>query len=468
MIICTHTWLYLSKLKDAIVIFFSKTDEINKEESLGFILPQHEYFHQSMVLADCESELFRDCSRGLEGGSYFVATILNRREAKTQKGKDAIDPIKDYILLKADARFCHFFINKFKLDPNFDNTPDGFKSASPGEKELFLNKMVVDALKDLMPYFKESNFEDPQLQDHPLQEGRRSCRQKETFVPKQRTSMQGPMLIDQKLLDSTVEQIMLPDSIEDVVEKNVEKLSIAVSGTRSMVVFSCKICSFHSKYRTICTTHVETCLENQNKPDDIGPVLSDSNLEPLNHAMEEDEPEKTVTEDEDDKFWNYKNGEFFIDSLFGVSTMFERFGDGLGCYIMNKVLLPIFHGLKHSNYSTSIHRFITRVLCEATPKEGLKLIHERFSNRTGRPGENVPRDRRMEYRIGITKKLIGNLGPNFSQESVQHVNNSVDIKEELFYETRKSHGVNIREFLLLTFPRSLWQQLGRASLCRRR
>ena len=229
--------LYLSKLKDAIVIFFSKTDEINKDESLGFILPQHEYFHQSMVLADCESELFRDCSRGLEGGSYFVATILNRREAKTQKGKDAIDPIKDYILLKSDARFCHFFINKFKLDPSFDNTPDGFKSTRPDEKELFLNKMVVEALKDLMPYFKESNFEDPQLQDHPLQDGRRSCRQNETLVPRKRTAMQEPRLIDQHLLDGTIEQIMIPDQNEDLVEKNVEKVSIAVSWTRSMVVF---------------------------------------------------------------------------------------------------------------------------------------------------------------------------------------------------------------------------------------
>ena len=90
-----------------------------------------------MVLADCESELFRDNSRGLEGGSFFVATLLNRREAKTQKGKDAIDAIKDFILLKADARFCHLFINKFKLDPSYDNTPDHIKAASFDQKELF-------------------------------------------------------------------------------------------------------------------------------------------------------------------------------------------------------------------------------------------------------------------------------------------------------------------------------------------
>ena len=40
--------------------------------------------------------------------------------------------------------------------------------------------------------------------------------------------------------------------------------------------------------------------------------------------------------------------------------------------------------------------------------------------------------------------LIGNLGPNFDQKHVQQVNKVVDIKEELFYQTRKSHGVEIR------------------------
>ena len=143
-------------------------------------------------------------------------------------------------------------------------------------------------------------------------------------------------------------------------------------------------------------------------------------------------------------FWNYKNSEFFLDAIFALTDSFESYGDGLGCFIVNKITLPIVHGLKHSNYSSSIHRFIVRVLCEATPREGLKLIHERFSNRAGKPGHNVFRDRRMEFRIGAAKRLIENLGPNFSREAVQQVNHTLDIKEELFRQTRISHGVGIR------------------------
>ena len=150
------------------------------------------------------------------------------------------------------------------------------------------------------------------------------------------------------------------------------------------------------------------------------------------------------TKEIDDDFWNYKSSEFFVDAIFGVTGVFEKHGDGLGCFIINKILLPIFHGLKHSNYSNSIHRFITRILCEATPKEALKLIHERFSNRVGKPGNNIARDRRMEYRIGTAKKLIGNLGPNFTKDAVHQVNAMLDIKEELFLQTRVAHGVNVR------------------------
>ena len=72
------------------------------------------------------------------------------------------------------------------------------------------------------------------------------------------------------------------------------------------------------------------------------------------------------------------------------------------------------------------------------------MIHERFSNRSGKPGSNVSRDRRMEFRIGAEKRLISNLGPSFGPTAIQQVHATVDIKEELYIKTRESHGVRIR------------------------
>ena len=53
-------------------------------------------------------------------------------------------------------------------------------------------------------------------------------------------------------------------------------------------------------------------------------------------------------------------------------------------------------------------------------------------------------DRRMEHRIGALKRSITNLGPNFDQDHVQLVNKTIEIKEKLYHETRKAHGVRIR------------------------
>ena len=149
--------------------------------------------------------------------------------------------------------------------------------------------------------------------------------------------------------------------------------------------------------------------------------------------------------DEEDFYWNYKNGEFFMDSLFMLTLNFEKHGNGLGMFVISKILLPMMHGLGHSNYSNSIHRFVCRVLCSTTPREGMRLIHERFSNRYGGIGRNIFKDRRIEFRIRVIKKLLKNLKHHMNSQCIQQVNAVLDIKEELFYHTRRVHGVTVRK-----------------------
>ena len=110
-------------------------------------------------------------------------------------------------------------------------------------------------------------------------------------------------------------------------------------------------------------------------------MLKENRFTQLSHTNHENE--------DDDNYWNYKNGEFLIDSMFALSTVFEDYGDGLGMYIVSKFLLPFLHGLRHTNYSCSVHRMILRVLCLSSEKEGMKIIHERFFNREGKSGRNI-------------------------------------------------------------------------------
>ena len=143
-------------------------DEPTEESRLQFLIVNHEYFHQSMALADVEHELFRDRSRGLDGGAYFLASLLNRKDARTKKGKEAIDAIEDFLLLKADVRLCQYMIRKFGLTLDKDNTPQRLKTASKDEKLAYLHGLVSEALRDLLPLFKDAQDKDPKLIDHPV------------------------------------------------------------------------------------------------------------------------------------------------------------------------------------------------------------------------------------------------------------------------------------------------------------
>ena len=71
--------------------------------------------------------------------------------------------------------------------------------------------------------------------------------------------MDGPAPITEEIVEKTVHQVQsLPD--DDLVELNMERISVQVSATRSKPVFCCKICSFQTKYQIVCKTHVTNCL----------------------------------------------------------------------------------------------------------------------------------------------------------------------------------------------------------------
>ena len=454
-------------------------DESTKEGRLDFILPQHEFFHQYFVLADCENQLFREKSRGLPGGSFLLATILNRKDVKSKKGKDAIEAFKEFFLLKSDAMFNNYFIYKYQLDDLVDNSPPLLKHSSSEVKAKYLYDLVSEALKDLLPHFKSAEMDLCELDDFPLTEGRivdkpaplpapavpapmaaPAVPAPELAPPPARPAMvlDSPNAIDKAMVEATVTQLQTPIDIDDMIQKHMLKCSSSVSSSRTRNEFSCKLCSYKTKYESICVSHVANCLKKlclspeasldpavmEEEGDVDSPSISPESVTDMDNDNSNDTEGSQTEHPEPDFYWNFKCGEFFLDSLFAIATIYEKHGDGLGMMIQSKMLLPLLLGLRHTNYTASIHRYVTRILCECTPKEGLKVLHERFSNKEGKVGGNIFKDRRMEHRIRTLKTLIGNLGPNFDQDHVQLINKVVEIKEELFYKTRKSHGVGVR------------------------
>ena len=232
--------------------FSSKLDETTQEARLGFLLPQHEYFHQSFVVADCENALLRDTSRGLEGGLFYSATLLGRKEVKSKKGKDAINEYEEFFLLKADATFCNLFVKKYNLNTNVDNTPVLLRKADSKKKESYLHDLVAEALKDLLPFFADARQSKEQLHDFPLTEGRRQPGKssRASTPPSKRRPLEEGNQIDAELSGITAQQ---------VTDDQLRRYLVKKGSSKSKKIFKCKSCRFQCKYEAVCLTHIQMC-----------------------------------------------------------------------------------------------------------------------------------------------------------------------------------------------------------------
>ena len=388
-----------------------------------------------------------DCSRGLPGGSFHKASLINRRDAKEKFGKQAIDTIGDFIKFNCEVRFNHYFIQKYQLDVEKDNTPDHIKRSSTEQQVKYVHDLVEPVLKELLPFLRHSKNVHHDLYDHPLQEGRRH-RFNSSSRQVSRSSLLPCEPIENSTINLTVDQLHIPEK-NDIITSSLNKgihEGRFVNGE-----FKCMKCSFVSKYKTVFAAHrcpVGVTMVN----DDATPAMDDltSRKKKGEKNMATEEAIGNTTDDgnqgevQDDDFWNYLNGEFFLDSLFDLNSIFIKYGDGLGCFILGKILMRIYQGLGHKNYSNTIFRHIFRILCEATPKEALSMLYDRFNNRHGRFGGNIPKDLRLEHWILVAKNGIKNLGPNANPRLIQRVNATLDVMEKLFLKMRETHGIRIR------------------------
>ena len=299
------------------------------------MLPQHEYFHQYFVTADAENELFREDSRGLPGGSFLLATILNRKDAKSKRGKDTIEAFKEFFLLKADATFCNYFLHKYNLDDTVDNTPPLLRKASPEQKVKYLHKLVSDALKDLLPYFTDAEVESSQLDDFPLAKGRRNEETSNNVQkPVNVVVLEAPSTIDSSLAEATATQVEQTVDKQEMIRNHLVQSSSSASSSRVKQQYSCSLCFYETKYEAIALSHIENCLKklslSSQHPSCVDPNPS---LDIIMTDIEDRDSADGADDDDESKpdfYWNYKCSEFLVDSLFAISTVYEGYGDGLG------------------------------------------------------------------------------------------------------------------------------------------
>ena len=264
--------------------------------------------------------------------------------------------------------FNNYFIYKYQLDDLVDNSPPLLKHSSSEVKAKYLYDLVSEALKDLLPHFKSAQMDLGELDDFPLTEGR--IVDKPTPVPappptRPAMVLGSPNAIDKAMVEATVTQLQTPIDIDDMIQKHMLKCSSSVSSSRTRNEFSCKLCSYKTKYESICVSHVANCLKKlslspeasldpavmEQEGDVDSPSISPESVTDMDNGNSNDTEGSQTEHPEPDFYWNFKCGEFFLDSLFAIATIYEKYGDGLGMMIQSKMLLPLLLGLGHTNYT---------------------------------------------------------------------------------------------------------------------
>ena len=137
----------------------------------------------------------------------------------------------------------------------------------------------------------------------------------------------------------------------------------------------------------------------------------------------------------DDFLFNYLKCFFFFGLIHKASYHSYKIGDGLNIYIIEKLMLPLFHKNGNKNYSMSIFRHICRVYCLGA-KEAHKYIWNRTTNLKGGYSKNIPLDLRMEHRVKSLKQSFSAVCPNLTPEYAHIINKSIHvvdkIKENIF------------------------------------
>ena len=110
------------------------------------------------------------------------------------------------------------------------------------------------------------------------------------------------------------------------------------------------------------------------------------------------------------------------------------------CY---KIVLLFQYKFKHTKYAYLLLLFFAKMYAILSKKEAFLLLHNRFLNKKGKKGGNIPLDLHMEHLNLDLKKLLKVMGGKLTQQAAQRCARSITvlnkIMDTVFEECGKPH-----------------------------
>lgn len=144
-----------------------------------------------------------------------------------------------------------------------------------------------------------------------------------------------------------------------------------------------------------------------------------------------------------DSIFNYHNARIQCGLLFLNIIDAIKEGDGnrlMRCY---KVVLLFMYKFKHIKYAYILLLLFAKLYALLPEKEAESLIHNRFVNKKGKKGGNIPLDLHMEHFNLFLKTLLQAMGGKITEAAAQRCARSMtvlnEVRDAFYSECDKVH-----------------------------
>lgn len=127
------------------------------------------------------------------------------------------------------------------------------------------------------------------------------------------------------------------------------------------------------------------------------------------------------SEQSEDYKYNYHTARLFYGLLMANIHDSIREGDAGRLSDCIKLSLLLFRKFRKDKYAYTTLLFLCKIFAILSKSEAFHLLHNRFFNKKGGKGKNIPLDLMMEFFNHILKSCLRMLGGNINQKSAQRI-----------------------------------------------
>jgi L1 cell adhesion molecule like protein len=132
-----------------------------------------------------------------------------------------------------------------------------------------------------------------------------------------------------------------------------------------------------------------------------------------------------------DYLFNYHNAKLLYGLVLMEFNDAVKEGDGERLFELYKLCLLLYKSTGHTKYSYIVLNHLVKLTSLLSPFEAHRLKWNRFFNKHGGSGCNIPMDLRKEQLNKTLKKLWRSLGSNINENSASRVADTLEVMEQI-------------------------------------